>query len=79
MVKWSKPTYDSWSTSYKRTAKRKNIYASVIYNDWNNHYYFMLNKGDNAFNSLWKYKPFQTEKACIAACESELERKAKEW
>lgn len=37
MVKWSKRKYDSWSTSYEITAKRKNIYASVTSTErWNN-------------------------------------------
>lgn len=80
MVKWSKRKYDPWSTSYEITAKRKNIYASVVYNDFYDHFYFILHRGTkNNFNSLWEYKPFQTETACIAACESEIERKAKEW
>ena len=82
MVRWSKPKYKNslWSTAYERTAKYKNIYASIIYNDCSNDYYFMLHKGkDLTFNSLWKYKPFSTEEACIKECEVEIERKAKEW
>lgn len=62
---------------HKRKAKRKNHKCFVI-KTVNNDYYFMVYKGDAAYNSLWDGLKYSTFEKCAAACEYFVDKKGME-
>ena len=75
-MKWSKPKrITPFSQTTVRTG-RKNGYIAKIYHkeDFSgkerDYFYFLTNKNDKAYNSLWDGLSYETETECMKACEA---------
>lgn len=72
-MKWSKKKLQRFSCSYSKTARKKGYKAEIIYNDVYKHFYFMLEKEDYVFNSLWENMNYKTESECMTGCEKYID------
>ena len=72
-MKFGNKITERWSLSYKRTGRKKGYKAEVTYNSFYNRFYFMLEKEDYIFNSLWKNMEYVTEQECIDTCEKYID------
>ena len=61
---------------HKHKAKKKNHKCFVIKTE-ENYYYFLVYKGDTAYNSLWDGLKYSTFEKCAAACEFFVDNKGK--
>lgn len=74
-MKFSKEKYESFSTSYTRTARANGYKITICYNKYSQSFYFEIVKGDNYYNSCWDKKYYRDEQTCIAAIEQWLKNK----
>ena len=68
-MKWTKKE-QHFSLSYDLHGRRNGYKATVSYDSWYKHYYFQLEKGDRAYNSLWDMKSYTNEEECKRDCEN---------
>lgn len=72
-MRWTKKT-ETFSLSYQLTGRKNGYKATVSYNDHHKHFYFLADKGDKVYNSLWDKKPYTNEEECKKACEEFCEK-----
>lgn len=73
-MKWGKPKREKFSEAYTISARKNGYKAYVCFNPPNalcisDFFYFMCEKGNEAYNSLWDKKAYKTEEAAKVACE----------
>lgn len=68
-MKWNKKKHEGFSASYSVTGRKNNYKLKVVYNDLNRMYYFLAEKDDTTFNSLWEHPFYNNEEECKIACE----------
>ena len=82
-MKWSEPKKEPFTNGSYRITARKNGYKAVVsYVGYEDYFYFLVEKSDRAFNSLWEKKAYRTEDVCKNACEkwidsTSVERRAR--
>ena len=74
-MKWSNKKTEPFSSSYSRTARKNGWKTVSYYNEYGNNYYFICEKGDEAFNSLWENLSYQKEEDCLKACEKWIDER----
>ena len=73
-MKWSNPKKEKFSRDYCITARKNGYKAVVSYAEYGDYFYFLVDKGDGAFNSLWEKKAYRTEESCKIACENWIDK-----
>lgn len=73
-MKWSNRKKELFSRDYCISARKGGYKATVVYSWRDNYYYYLVEKGDRVFNSLWDKKAYSTEDACKKACEEWIDK-----
>jgi hypothetical protein len=76
-MKWSKPKRDRYSQSYRINARKNGYKAEVVYNDYYEVFYYLTEKDNVSYNSMWDRLSYKTEEECRIACEKWIDEKVK--
>ena len=68
-MKWSMKRYERYHMDYTRTGRKKGYKATINYSEFHKYYFFTVNKDKTAYNSLWDNHSYDSEEACMNACE----------
>lgn len=60
---------DTFSSSWTKTGRMKGYKCTIYFNAPSGRYFFVLNKGDYNYNSLWKKLGWDNEEDCLKAAE----------
>lgn len=73
-MKWGKSKQERFSESYTTSARKNGYKACVYFNPLSDFFYFMCEKGNKVYNSLWDKKAYKTEKSAKIACEKWIDK-----
>lgn len=59
---------EKWNLDWKRVGRKNGYIVNICYNSHCNTFFFVIQKGENVFNSLRKEMRYASEGECVAAC-----------